>query len=69
MLLRSPFRFRGHRYLEAFHVFSVALDGLKFVVPGWSPGPDDGSLAETNSNCHGQELMESYTRFVPRALS
>ena len=31
-------------------VSSVALDGLKFVVPGWCPGPDDGSLAETNSN-------------------
>ena len=53
----------------SLHMSCVAFVGLKFVVPGWCPGPDDGSLAETNSNCHGQELMESYTRFVPRALS
>ena len=35
--------------IEVEHL-RVALDGLKFVVPGWCPGPDDGSLAETNSN-------------------
>ena len=56
------FRLRRHRYLgKLCTVSSVALDGLKFVVPGWCPGPDDGSLAETNSNCHGQGVMQSYT--------
>ena len=40
-------------------VSSVTLDGLKFVVPGWCPGPDDGSLAEQKlqlprSRCNGE---------------
>ena len=40
----------------SLHMSCVAFVGLKFVVPGWCPGPDDGSLAETNSKWCGQEM-------------
>ena len=56
-LAAKHLRLRRHPYIGRLcTVSSVALAGLKFVVPGWCPGPDDGSLAETNSKCCGQEL-------------
>ena len=64
--LKSP---EASLHRKSLHMSSVAFAGLMFVAPGLSPGPDDGSPAETNSNCCGQHVMESYSWLVPGTSS
>ena len=60
--LRGPRHdFRLQRYPVTF------TDANRMSSGGWCPGPDDGSLAETNSKCHGRDATKSYTWFVLRA--